>query len=156
MSTALLRVTNALTIIGSHSPIKKARPEVFNLTFDTLVSMLQLWSAQNIGTGITIPDVIGDELDEPPQIHFAIDYNLAVTVAPYLQKKATPEVSAKAAQAMQAMRTQFGIQSSTIYPGTLPLGSGNTGPASGQTPIGPRFYPEPETIDSETGVPLII
>jgi hypothetical protein len=156
MSTALVRVTNALTILGSHSPIKKARAEVFNLTFDTLVSMLQLWNSQNIAAGFTIPDVIGDEMDEPPQIQFAIDYNLAVTVAPYLQKIATAETSAKAMQTMQAMRSQFGVQSSTIYPGTLPLGSGNTGPASGQTPIGPRFYPEPETIDSETGVPLII
>jgi hypothetical protein len=118
--------------------------------------MLQLWNSQNIAAGFTIPDVIGDEMDEPSQIHFAIEYNLAVTVAPYLQKKATPEVSAKAAQAMQAMRTQFGIQSSTIYPSTLPLGSGNTGPSSGNSPIGRRFYPEPETIDSETGVPLII
>ena len=106
MSTALVRVTNALFILGANSPIKKARPEIFNLTFDILVTMLKLWSSQGIATGLTIPSVIGDELDEPAQAALAIDFNLAVTVAPYLQKIASAEASAKASQTMQALRTQ--------------------------------------------------
>ena len=75
MSTALERVTNALFILGATSPIKKARSEIFNLTFDVLVTMLKLWSSQGISTGLTITAVIGDELDEPAQIDFAIDFN---------------------------------------------------------------------------------
>lgn len=154
MSTALVRVTNALFILGSTSPIKEARPEIFNLTFDTLVTMLKLWSSQGISTGLTIPAVIGDEMDEPAQIDFAIDFNLAVTVAPYLQKIASSETSAKASQGMQALRTQFSPQPVTLYPNTLPLGSGNTGPSSRQSPIGQTFYGESETIDSEAGAPI--
>ena len=155
MSTALERVTNALFILGATSPIKKARPEIFNLTFDTLVTMLKLWSSQGISTGLTIPAVIGDELDEPAQIDFAIDFNLAVTVAPYLQKIASPEASSKASSTMQSLRTQFTAQPITLYPNSLPLGSGNTGPSSRQSPIGRNFFGEPETVDSESGAPII-
>ena len=154
MSTALVRVTNALTLLGSTSPIKKARPEVFNASFDVLVSMLQLWNSQNIGTGITIPSAIGSELAEPSQIQLAIDYNLAVTLAPYLQKTVTLEISAKAKQTMQAMRTQFSPRGRTSYKNTLPLGAGNTSPSSGRSPIGKKYYSEPETLDSESGDPI--
>jgi hypothetical protein len=155
MSTALERVNNALFILGATSPIKKARPEIFNLTFDVLVTMLKLWSSQGISTGLTIPAVIGDEMEEPAQIDFAIDFNLAATVAPYLQKVLSPEASSKASTTMQSLRAQFTVQPITLYPNSLPLGSGNTGPSSRQSPIGRNFYSEPETIDSGAGSPII-
>jgi hypothetical protein len=156
MSTANVRVNRALNLLGATSPIKKARPEVINLAFEVLVEMLNLWTAQNIALGLTIPTVIGDDIEEPSETVLAIDFNLAVTVAPYLFKDPTPAVINKARQTMQAMRTEFVALPATLYPNTLPLGSGNTGPASGQTPIGRKFYPEPATLDTESGVPLII
>lgn len=150
MTTANVFVTNALELIGSSSPIKKPLAEVTNKTFIVLQDMLFLWSSQGISTGLTLPTVIGDDLEEPASTRLAIEFNLAVTAAPYLQKEPTQFVSAKARQTMQALRSQFSPLPVTLYPGTLPLGSGNK-----VRPLGQVYYPDQETIDSESGTPII-
>ena len=146
MSTANKRVERALNLLGATSPIKKARPEVINLTFETLVEMLEYWGSQNINTGITIPQVIGDELNEPPQISMTIDYNLAITVAAYVQKTASQDVTDKAIELMEKLRRQYSPQPQTKYPDTLQLGSGNK-----TRPLGFTFYPEPDELQTDSG-----
>lgn len=136
MSTANFRINKALNLIGATSPIKEARPEIFNTTFEILVSMLELWKSQSIDTGIIIPTEIGDELEEPLSTSLTIDFNLAVTIAPYLLKEPSPFVSAKAAQLMQTMRIVYSPLPETIYPDVLPIGSGNK-----TRPLGVVFYP---------------
>jgi len=150
MSTAQERVNSALELLGATSPIKVASPEVINKTFDVLVSMLELWNSQSIGiTGLTLPTDIGDELNEPPQVQLAIDFNLAITAAPYIRKIPTAETRMKAKSTMQQLRNQFSPKPTTIFPDVLPVGSGNK-----SQPLGQTFYPDQETVDSESGVPI--
>jgi hypothetical protein len=111
--------------------------------------MLSLWNSQSIATGTDYPNEIGDELSEPEQIQNVIDYQLAVMAAPYLQKVVSQEVRANAKFLMQQLRNQFSPKPTTLYPGTLPIGSGNKA-----NPIGPAFYPDPETLDTESGDPI--
>lgn len=151
MSTANERVRSALQLVGADTPIKPARPEVINKTFKIFQQMLTLWSSQSIDTGITFPDAIGDELGEPNQIQSAIDTMLAIKAAPAHQKTISPEVRMLCKTDMQQLRNQFSPKPRTIYPGSLPIGTGNK-----TFPIGPTFYPEEDTLDSEAGVPLTI
>lgn len=146
MSTANKRVQKALRLLGADSPIKKARPEVYNDVFEELQNMLEYWGSQNINTGITIPVVIGDELNEPPQISMTIDYNLAITAAAYIQKTPSQDVVDKAIELMEKLRTQFSPKPQTIYPNTLALGSGNK-----TRPLGITFYPEPDDLETDSG-----
>jgi len=151
MSTANERVNSALQLIGATSPIKPARAEVINKTFTVFQQMLSLWNSQSIGTGITYPNVLGDELGEPEQIQMAIDYQLAIKAAPYIQKMVSEDVRKQSRALMQQLRNQFSPKPTTLYPGSLPIGSGNT-----RFPIGPTFYPETETLDDESGVPITV
>jgi hypothetical protein len=150
MSTANERVRSALQLLGADTPIKPARAEVFNKTFIVLQQMLAIWNTQSIATGITYPIVIGDELNEPPQTQMAIDYQLAIKAASYLQKSATEGVRTEAKSLMQQLRNQFSPKPNTIYPSTMPIGSGNKA-----FPIGPTFFPATDAeLETEAGVPL--
>jgi len=151
MSTANERVRSALQLVGADTPIKPARPEVINKTFKILQQMLLLWNSQSILTGLTFPSDIGDELDEPQQIQSAIDTMLAIKAAPAHQKTISQEVRALCKTDMQQLRNQFSPKPRTIYPGSLPIGTGNK-----TFPIGPTFYPEEDTLDTEAGVPITI
>lgn len=149
MTTARTRVESALQILGASSPIKKAGAEVTNKTFGTLVNMLELWGSENIAVPWTLPTTLGDELNEPPQTRLAIDYNLAVTVAPYIQKVATEEIKKIAKSKLATLRTQFAPKPTTKYPSTLPIGTGNK-----VRPLSPVFYPEPDSVATEQGVEI--
>jgi hypothetical protein len=152
MSTANERVRSALQLLGADTPIKPARAETLNKTFKILQQMLALWNSQSINTSITMPTVIGDELGEPEQTQLAIDYQLAIKTASAIQKVATPDVRAQSRTLMQQLRNQFSPKPTTIYPGTMPIGTGNK-----TFPIGPTFYPDSENaITDEQGVPLTI
>jgi len=149
MTTARTRVESALQLLGASSPIKKAGAEVRNKTFDTLVNMLELWGSENIAVPWTLPTTLGDELNEPPQTRLAIDYNLAVTVAPYIQKVATLEVKTTAKSKLATLRTQYSPKPRKKYPSTLPFGTGNR-----TRPLSPTFYPEEDSVATEQGVEI--
>jgi hypothetical protein len=150
MSTANARVKSALQLLGADTPIKPARAEVLNKTFTVLQQMLSLWNSQSLSTGIDYPDEIGDELAEPEQIQNAIDHQLAILAGPYLQKVPNQELRAQAKYLMQQLRNQFAPKPETLYPDTLPIGSGNKA-----YPIGPTFYPNLDNVlTDENGNPI--
>jgi len=153
MSTGRKLCERALNIIGAHSPIKKAKGETFQVTFEALVGILETYASQSVAMGNNIPALIGDEVNEPPQVTTPLEYILAVKVAPYIRKTAnvTPEIRKEAKAGRQVILTQFGSKPANQYPDSLPIGSGNK-----TRPIGAAFYPEEETLDGSSGSPITI
>jgi hypothetical protein len=139
-------------LLGADTPIKPARIEVVNQTFTVLRQLLLLWNSQSIGTGITIPELLADDLLEPMQTQLVIDHMLAIKVAPYLQKSVGEDVRTEAKALMQQLRHEFSPKPYTVYPSILPVGTGNR-----SFPIAPTFYPTTEgELDTEQGDPITV
>lgn len=153
MSTGRELCEGALNIIGAHSPIKKAKGETFQVTFKTLQGILETYTSQGVAMGVTIPSVITEEVNEPPQVTVGLKYILAVKVAPFIRKTAnvTAEIKKEAKAGRQIIRNQFGPKPGQCYPDNLNIGSGNK-----TRPIGAAFYPEEETLDDSSGSPITI
>jgi len=153
MSTANKLCRRALNIIGAHSPIKQAKGETFQLTFEVLVGILEAYASQNVTMGNNIPAVIGDEVNEPPQVTTGLEYILAVETAAFIRKPTavTPEIKKRAKAGRQLIRNQFGPKPGQCFPDSLPIGSGNK-----TRPIGAVFYPEDETLDPAVGPTVIL
>lgn len=139
-----------MQLLGADTPIKPARAEVFNKTFTVLQQLLALWNSQGLNFGLVYPETLGDELNEPEQTQLAIDHMLAIKASSYIQKSPTEGVRTEAKILMQQLRTQFSPKPGTIFPETLPIGTGNK-----TYPIGPTFYPTSEdNLTTENGDPI--
>lgn len=138
MSTANQIVQEALELVGAYSPLKPARPEIINRAFILLQRYLLWLEARSILlTGIVYPTVIGDQLSEPDDATDFLINNLAVKIAPFLQKEASLTVKGKAKGSFQMIYNTYGPKPKEIRKATLPLGSGNKTEFSN-----PNFYPE--------------
>lgn len=153
MSTARDIVAGAMEICGAHSPVKPGSPENFQRMFKVLQSVLNIYTAQGVAMGITLPNAIGDQLNEPDSVTEALKTIVAVQGAPSIRKSTsiTPEIKKLAKAYRQSLRTQFAPQPGQQFPDTLPVGSGNP-----SRPIGPTFYPDEDTLDTGGGGPITI
>ena len=149
MSTAAVIVDRALKTLGATSILNPAAPEVSNDVFIYLKDMLNQWSSQNTNIGVAIPDVLGDELAEPAFATAAMVFSLAAWSAPFLRMKLSKQLSRMVDKTYKALLTRVNPRPVPQYPNTLPLGQGNhAGPYSR------TFYPEPETVDTESDPPI--
>ncbi len=138
MTTANVIVEQAMYLNGSTSPIKPAHPLVINQVFGVLVKILNEYASKNIDiTGLVIPTLIGDDLEEPDDSTEMLIYNLAVRSAPYLQKQVSMDVKGLAKAKWQDVYNLYGPDPQELRKNSLPVGSGNK--TYIQSPV---FYPE--------------
>lgn len=150
MATAISRVTRALFLNGASSPINPASPELIQIAFEDLVSMLINWAALNINIGVTIPENQTDELNNPPDTDLVIAYQLAVLSAPDFQLEAPRAVKSKALMLYNGLLTTYAPHPLPEWPDTLPVGQGNMRGTK------PRVYmPTTEGLTDSAGVPLV-
>lgn len=149
MTTAAVIVDRALKTLGATSVLNPAAPELTNDSFEYLVELLNRWAAQNTNFGALIPDVLGDDLEEPSFVTQAIIYTLGSEIAPMARKVPTKHFLQLVSKTYKSMLTRVNPRPKPKYPNTLPLGAGNKSGPKSRT-----FYPEPETVDNETGLPI--
>ena len=139
MSTANKLCDRALRLIGATSPIKPAAGETYQQCFEVLLSILNEYESQSVDMGLTIPTVIGNDLEEPADVTTSLEFILAANVAPYLQKPVTVNIKKKVRAARQYIRSEYGPKPEKCFPDTMPIGSGNKG-----YPITSPFYADEE------------
>ena len=129
MSTAKTIVEQALQILNLDTELVPASPKQVNDCFTALKSMLSQFSSNGVqwvvGTAITIPSIIGDELSNPEDVESALSYSLAKRYAPF--GRATMDGDAKTIQ-MDLYRNMLASYQPLVaqtWPKSLPLGQGN-------------------------------
>lgn len=151
MTAAAVIVDRALKNLGATSVLNPAAPELINDSFEYLVELLGRWSAQNTNFGVAIPDVLGDDLEEPSFVTQALIYTLASEISPMTRKTPSKHLLHLVSKTYKMMLVRINPRLQQQYPNTLPLGAGNkSGPRSR------TYYPEPETVDNETGLPITV
>lgn len=151
MTTAAVIIDRSLKALGATSLLNPAAPELENDAFEYLIELLGRWAAQNTNFGVAIPNALGDDLEEPSFVTQAIIYTLASEVAPMARKDPSKQLLRLVSKTYKAMLVRIQPKPQQMYPNTLPIGAGNkTGPKSR------TFYPEPETVDNETGLPITV
>ena len=149
MTSAAVIIDRSLKALGATSVLNPAAPELTNDSFEYLVELLNRWAAQNTNFGALIPDVLGDDLEEPLFVTQALIYTLASEISPMARKTPNKHLLHLVSKTYKAMIVRVNPRPKVQFPNTLPLGAGNkTGP------FGRTFYPEPETVDNETGLPI--
>ncbi len=149
MTTAATIIDRSLKALGATSILNPAAPELVNDAFDYLVELLARWSAQNTDFGVTVPDNLADDLEEPSFVTQAIIFTLGSEIAPMSRRTPNSHFLHIVDKTYKAMLVRIQPKPRQQYPNTLPLGAGNkTGPKSR------TFYREPETVDNETGLPI--
>lgn len=151
MTSAAVIVDRALKTLGATSVLNPAAPELTNDSFEYLIDLLGRWAAQNTNFGVTIPDVLGDDLEEPSFVTQAIIYTLASEVSPMARKIPSKHLLQLVSKTYKAMLVRVNPRPKPCYPNTLPIGIGNKSGPKSRT-----YFPEPETVDNETGLPITV
>lgn len=114
-----------------------------------LNNLMLAYDADGIKLGYTEVFNLGDEVTVPVGALRGIIANLAIEVAPDYNGVVSPALVKAADEGLSAMR-KLGVRVQQIaYPSTLPIGSGNEGPAGYSYTS--RYYPDLEAqILSET------
>ena len=133
-------IKRALQLIGATSPIRPAPAETIQTALSVYNDMIARWFSEGIDVGAAQTETVGDDAQNDQWASPAIQYSLAIEVAPLLQIEASPGVIARASTLFVEMRSRVRLKEvdpSRVEPdGRLPYGSGNT---RGRR-YGRRFY----------------
>ena len=130
MSTGTFIVKRALQKIGASSAVSEPSADALDTGFDTLNSMISLWSSKGIQTGATPLSVVGDELNEKQDCRDAIINNLAINLAPDFDNGkviVSQDLRANARRGLGAITSLYGTFTipKKVVSSTLPKGQGN-------------------------------
>ena len=110
-------------------------------TIFAMNNMLFAWDADGIKLGYTEVDSLNDDVTVPTGALRGIIYNLAIEMAGQFNAPVAPGVANAARKGMDAIR-KLGVSIvPSVFPGTLPIGSGNEGAGLYNTN---HFYPDLE------------
>ena len=138
-------VTQALSLELQTSNEKLAeRTNDTNLAtgLSVLNDMMIEWGEGSIRIGYLNPFSINDETGIPDWAISAVKYNLAIRLAPYVEKQASQEAIAVARESLKAVKRKTIKPIETLFPSTLPMGAGNRNGAFSR-----RFYGNPSAND---------
>ncbi len=142
MSIGTKVIQNALKLIGAHSIAMPAQAETLEDGRDILNGMLASWESINILLGATPLNEVGDELNEPLDATVAIQYSLAVLMAPLFDSGKGNVSSQLIINERVAFDRVKGLYEVFVIPkkilsGTTPVGEGNNNGV-----LGPTFFGE--------------
>lgn len=149
MATGAEIVDGALLELGVVNELSPSDAFLEEKLFDALIRLLHRWAAANIGLGITIPTVPADELGNPESVEDCLMTSLAVAGQKIAKVTASPALRKDQKVYYRQMKADFGLYPEQSMPASMPLGQGNNiGPRS------PRFFPEPDTVGSDSNTSL--
>ena len=124
---AIKSIKNALKLIGVHTQVQPASPETFEDAREMLNDMVVEWQDKGIEIDFTPAEAINDELSAPAGTMTAIEYNLAVRMAPIMQVQVPPVVYDKAEVFFRQMERAWSNYEvpEKVRKSTTPVGQGN-------------------------------
>lgn len=141
MPTANEHINRAGFLVGLHSTVKPMSPALRDECLRTYNDMVAEWVNDGLELWFVQADVEGDEVYNDDWSSPAIQYNLAVRIAPLGQVEPPPRIIVEANRLYHAARQRVRLAKVTpgrvTYPGRLPVGSGVTQGARWRR----RFYP---------------
>lgn len=148
MTTAVRTVERALNMLGAHSEVNAADPELFELGFEYLVDILRGLIVDEIDLGTTYvePTALADDMLERDGAIKGITAILADTIAPICRIDVTPDVRRQMKIGKQELYQRFQTPTipSMVPSRLLPRGAGSTRGGFPQT-----FW-DGETLESDT------
>lgn len=150
MATAEFVANQAAQQLGASSIINPIAPESENAVFSRLLQMLNRWISKdiNLGDSFILPISINAEMGNDADTDQAIIDNLAVFIAPILQKTANRDLKVNAYDAYQDLLVSAVQRPEQPYPGSMPRGAGRR-----SWPLAKRYYTEPTRKDPQTVQP---
>ena len=135
-----------ILVQGSESELQ---PDEYQDFIFALNNYMLALDAQGITLGYTEVSDLGDTVTVPTGALRGIIANMAIEVAPDYNGVITPGLQIAAAEGFAAMRMLGQRIPSSVYPSTLPIGSGN----QRDTVLSSRYYPalEAEILAETTG-----
>lgn len=149
MATAADIVNGALLELGIVNELSPSDAFLEERFFKALIRLLNRWAAANISLGITIPTVQADELGNPESTEDCLMASLAIAGQKIAKVKASAALRVDQKKYYRQMKAAFGLWPEQSMPGSMPIGAGNN--------IGPRsqrFFPEVDTVGSDTDTSL--
>ena len=145
MATAREVIQFSLRYIGKETPVKVASDADYTLMLTALNQLLSRWFKLGLRAAVsteTIPS-LESVVPYPDFALEAIQYNLAVDGWPLfdLGKSASLNVKDLAASTKNELWTISAIKPHSVFPGVLPIGSGNEWDRNGGT-LNDPFYPD--------------
>lgn len=128
MPTAETHITRALYLLGASSPIKPASPEIKSECLKSFNDMVERWGREGNEIYLTRADVLGDEVNNDEWANAAIQYCLAVEIAPICRVPVPPDVMARQKELMRDLvatsRMEALVPNDCAKDSRMPLGSG--------------------------------
>ena len=150
MATAAEVISDTLAQLLVRQSEAPLQPDEFASGVRALNNMMASWADGGLPLGYTAVDSLSDEVTVPDSAIEAIEFNLALRLAPQFGSAPSQLIMINAKESLNALRRSIILPPVAIFPDTLPIGSGN----ECNTDI--RFYPgDADGIESETSVPII-
>lgn len=130
METANSLVRDALAEILVQPAEQPVQAVDFQTGVRYLNRMMAMWDADGISLGYTQVVNSADPITVPAGAISGMLYNLALLLAPQYGMQINPELRSAANQGLNAIRKIAVKIQPTVYPCTLPIGSGNEGNTS--------------------------
>ena len=149
MATASTIINGALQRLGVFNELTPLDSKLQESLFDTLIDMINRWSSVDISLGITIPTTPADELGNPESTNQCMITSLAIDGQAIVKVEASAALRKNQKIYYRQMKAAFGLWPEQQMPHSLPYGQGNN-----NGPRNRRFFPEPDTVGSDTDTSL--
>jgi len=141
MATVKDIITRSLRYVGQSTQFLDGDSDDYNVALDELNSMLSMW--YKLGLRATLQTSVlklQEVFPYPEDTHSGIAYNLAVQMFPLFNSDGVPSplIIDRAKESKNDIWVIYGPTPSSVFPGTLPTGAGNTGDGYYDT----VFYPD--------------
>lgn len=144
-------IKDALYMLQEESDIVVADDSAYDRGLRFLNSFLKIWYGQGLkiftGNGV---QTLQSELPVIDDAYMAVVSNFAIYVAPFWGATPSNEAVMTAATTEAEMRALYGADVNSVFPSTLPIGSGNEWPEWGSW--SDKFYPscDPDIYPNDT------
>lgn len=125
MATALDFIKRSFSIIGEHADETEIEASEANDALDLFNDMLAEWELAGANLGFAPVKDLADTVRIPRGAHKAVKFNLAVELGAEYDIAVTPAVMAIANDSKKKMMAIYRRPLKVVYPGILPMGSGN-------------------------------
>jgi len=126
-----------ILVQGSEAPLEADEYQDFIFAMNNFMLALD---AEGVALGYTEVSDLGDDVTIPTGALRGLIANMAIEVAPDYNGVITPALQLAANEGLRVMRMLGQSTPTSYFPGTLPLGSGNSCNSTWDSP----FYPDSE------------
>ena len=128
MATTKDIIDKSLRYIGQSTQFLTPNDNDYNVALDELNSMLKMWYKQGLRATFDISTLkLQNTFPYPEDTFNGIAFNLAVAMYPLFDSAGSPSavIYERAKETKNEIWTIYGERAASVFPSTLPIGSGN-------------------------------